>query len=119
MRDDPFAELPDSAALRAALARPFRRAIRVHPRRGSPSGWGELAPVPWTPAGRFHPDAVDPGSRLDYHTGCAYPQDASSQLPVVLLDPPQAVRSRAEEAVSTPRVSSPRRRAERELVMRM
>ena len=87
MRDDPFAELPDSAALRAALARPFRRAIRVHPRRGSPSGWGELAPVPWTPAGRFHPDAVDPGSRLDYHTGCAYPQDASSQLPVVLLDP--------------------------------
>lgn len=87
VRDDPFADLPDAAALRAALDRPFRRAIRLHPRRGGPSGWGALEPVPWAPAGRFHPDDVDPGSRLDYHTGCAYPQDASSQLPVVLLDP--------------------------------
>lgn len=87
MRDDPFADLPEADALRAALARPFRRAIRVHPRRGTPSGWGALAPVPWAVSGRFHPDDVDPGSRLDYHTGCAYPQDASSQLPVALLDP--------------------------------
>jgi len=87
VRDDPFADLPESEALRAALAGPFRRAIRVHPRRGTPSGWGPLSPVPWSPAGRFHADDIDPGSRLDYHTGCAYPQDASSQLPVVLLDP--------------------------------
>jgi len=87
VRADPFADLPDAEALRAALTRPFRRAIRVHPRRGAPEGWGALTPVPWTAAGRFHADDIDPGSRLDYHTGCAYPQDAASQLPVALLDP--------------------------------
>ena len=87
MRDDPFADLPDADALRAALTRPFRRAIRLHSRRGTPSGWGDVTAVPWSPAGRFHADSIDPGSRLDYHTGCAYPQDAASQLPVELLAP--------------------------------
>lgn len=81
------AALPDGDALRASLPGPFRRAIRVHPRRGTPTGWGALAPVPWAPTGRFHAADIDPATRLDYHTGCAYPQDAASQLPVALLAP--------------------------------
>ncbi len=65
----------------------FRRAVRVHPRRGVPAGWGPLEPVPWLPTGFFHGDSIDPGTRLDYHTGTCYPQDAASQVPVLLLDP--------------------------------
>lgn len=64
-----------------------RRSIRLHPRRGRPCGWGLLETVPWNPSGRFHADAIDPGTRLDCHTGCTWPQDAASQLPVILLDP--------------------------------
>ncbi len=88
---DPLADVidraPDGAALKAAMVGPFRRAIRVHPRRGSAHGWGALTPVPWSASGFFHADDIDPGTRLDYHTGCAYPQDAASQLPVTLLAP--------------------------------
>lgn len=85
--DDPWASLPDSARLRAALPGPFRRAVRRHLRRGEPTGWGVLEPIPWSPAGAYHDAAIDPGSQLDYHTGCIYPQDAASQLPVQLLAP--------------------------------
>jgi 16S rRNA C967 or C1407 C5-methylase (RsmB/RsmF family) len=113
------ASLPDGAAFQAALAKPFRRALRRHPHRGTLHGWGTLEAIPWTnprapatpanatdpqsaarpPAegaarpsaqdaqGYFHDADVDPGDRLDYHTGAAYPQDAASQLPVILLDP--------------------------------
>ncbi len=88
---DPLADIidraPDGARLKAAMPGPFRRAIRVHPRRGAPQGWGALEPVPWAERGFFHGDAIDPGTRLDYHTGSAYPQDAASQLPVALLAP--------------------------------
>ncbi len=91
MREDALdllaAGLPDGAALLAALAEPFRRSIRLHPLRGTPSGWGELAPVPWHAAGRFTVASADPGGFLDYHTGLAYPQDAASQVPVLLLAP--------------------------------
>lgn len=85
--DDLAASLSDGEALRAALGGPFRRAIRLHPRRGRPSGWGALEPVPWHAAGRFHDAGIDPATRLDYHTGLAWPQDAASQLPVALLAP--------------------------------
>ncbi len=88
---DPFATLcaalGDGDRLAAALSGPFRRALRIHPRRGTPVGWADLAPIPWAPAGRFHAATIDPASRLDYHTGCIYPQDAASQVPVRLLDP--------------------------------
>ncbi len=79
--------LPDGDAFLHALSGPFRRAIRVHPRRGIPTGWGVLNPVPWNPAGRFTAADCDPGDFLDYHTGTIYPQDAASQVPVLLLDP--------------------------------
>jgi precorrin-6B methylase 2 len=79
--------LPDGPALLARLAGPFRRAIRIHPRRGGPTGWGDLAAVPWHGAGRFTADDADPGGFLDHHTGAVYAQDAASQLPVVLLAP--------------------------------
>ncbi len=65
----------------------FRRSLRRHPRRGDLTGWGDLTPVPWSPGGVFTPDDADPGDHLDYHTGTAYPQDAASQVPVLLLDP--------------------------------
>lgn len=81
------ASLPDGDAFLQALAGPFRRTIRVHPRRGTPSGWGELTPVPWNRAGFFTPSDCDPGDFLDYHTGTIYPQDAASQVPVLLLAP--------------------------------
>ncbi len=81
------AALPDGPAFLARCAGPFRRAIRIHPRRGGPTGWGELAAVPWHAAGRFTTAAADPGGFLDHHTGAVYAQDAASQLPVVLLDP--------------------------------
>ena len=64
----------------------FRRALRVHPRRGIPPGL-ELFPVPWAVQGRFTADDVDPGDLLAYHTGSLYPQDAASQVPVILLAP--------------------------------
>ena len=64
----------------------YRRAVRVHPRRGIPPGL-ELTAVPWSAHGRFTADDVDPGDLLAYHTGALYPQDAASQVPVVLLDP--------------------------------
>lgn len=85
--DDLANELPDGDAFLHALSGPFRRAIRVHPRRGIPTGWGVLNPVPWNPAGRFTAADCDPGDFLDYHTGTIYPQDAASQVPVLLLDP--------------------------------
>ena len=66
---------------------PFRRAIRRHPRRGQPSGWSVLEMVPWNPGGFFTGEGDDPGGFLDYHTGCIYPQDAASQVPVLLLEP--------------------------------
>ncbi len=81
------AGLGDGPALLAQLGGPFRRAIRLHPRRGGPSGWAALAPVPWHAAGRFTAADADPGGYLDHHTGAVYAQDAASQLPVVLLDP--------------------------------
>jgi 16S rRNA C967 or C1407 C5-methylase (RsmB/RsmF family) len=88
---DPLAELAASLAdgqeFLQRLAGPFRRALRLHPRRGSPTGWGDLTVVPWHPAGRFTADHCDPGDFLDYHTGAIYPQDAASQVPVLLLDP--------------------------------
>ncbi len=91
MREDALAllaaELPDGPALLAALALPFRRSIRLHPLRGTPTGWGELTAVPWHGAGRFTVGSADPAGFLDYHTGLAYPQDAASQVPVLLLAP--------------------------------
>ncbi len=60
--------------------------MRVHPRRGLPPDL-VLAPVPWSPIGRFTADDVDPGDLLAYHTGTLYPQDAASQVPVLLLAP--------------------------------
>ncbi len=79
--------IADHEAFLAALAGPFARAIRVHPRRGAVTGWGDLTPVPWSTDGFFHAADLDPGTRLDYHTGVAYPQDAASQVPVQLLAP--------------------------------
>lgn len=91
MNGDALAELastlPDGEAFLQAITRPFRRSIRIHPRRGLPTGWGDLTPVPWNPAGRFTDAACDPGGFLDYHTGTIYPQDAASQVPVLLLAP--------------------------------
>lgn len=84
---DLAATLPDGDAFLRKLAGPFRRAIRVHPRRGTPSGWGDLTPIPWNPSGFFTPADCDPGDFLDYHTGTIYPQDAASQVPVLLLAP--------------------------------
>jgi 16S rRNA C967 or C1407 C5-methylase (RsmB/RsmF family) len=81
------ASLPDGDAFLRTVAGPFRRAIRVHPRRGTPTGWGDLAPIPWNPAGFFTNADCDPGGFLDYHTGTIYPQDAASQVPVLLLAP--------------------------------
>ena len=79
--------LGDGESFLAAVAGPFRRAIRVHPRRGTPSGWGTMVQVPWSPSGLFTSDDADPGDFLDHHLGTIYAQDAASQLPVVLLDP--------------------------------
>ncbi len=84
---DLAATLPDGEAFLRTLTGPFRRAIRVHPRRGTPSGWGELTPIPWNISGFFTPADCDPGDFLDYHTGTIYPQDAASQVPVLLLAP--------------------------------
>ncbi len=85
--DELVAALPDGAAFAASLTGPFRRALRVHPLRGRPSGWGELTPLPWSAGGFFHGPDCDPGDRLDHHTGAIYPQDAASQVPVLLLAP--------------------------------
>lgn len=79
--------LPDGERFLATWTGPFRRAIRVHPRRGGPTGWDARAPVPWSPAGFFTSNQADPGDYLDHHTGVIYAQDAASQLPVLLLDP--------------------------------
>lgn len=79
--------LPDGDVFLHAITKPFRRAIRVHPRRGTPTGWGELAPIPWNPSSFFTASDCDPGDFLDYHTGTVYPQDAASQVPVLLLAP--------------------------------
>ena len=84
---DLAATLPDGDAFLRTLTGPFRRAIRVHPRRGTPSGWGDLTPIPWNPSSFFTPADCDPGDFLDYHTGTIYPQDAASQVPVLLLAP--------------------------------
>jgi len=84
---DLAATLPDGEAFLRTLAGPFRRAIRVHPHRGIPSGWGDLTAIPWNPSSFFTPAACDPGDFLDYHTGTIYPQDAASQVPVLLLAP--------------------------------
>jgi 16S rRNA C967 or C1407 C5-methylase (RsmB/RsmF family) len=84
---DLAAEIPDGEAFLTAITKPFRRAVRVHPRRGEPTGWGNLLPVPWNPLGRFTAPTCDPGDYLDYHTGTCYPQDAASQVPVLLLAP--------------------------------
>lgn len=85
------AALPDGAALLAALAKPTRRAVRLHPRRllagHEAAVLGSLVPVPWADSGRFTADDADPGDTLAYHTGAAYPQDAASQVPVLLLAP--------------------------------
>lgn len=81
MQEDARLQTPDA---RRAV---FRRAIRVHPRRGRPCGWTTLDPVPWHADGFFTGDGDDPGGFLDYHTGCVYPQDAASQVPVRLLAP--------------------------------
>ena len=69
------------------MAGPFRRAGRLHPQRGTADGWGTAPVVPWSPEGFWVDDDIDPASRLDYHLGTVYPQDAASQLPVQLLDP--------------------------------
>ena len=85
------AQLPDGEAFLAALGQPARRAVRLHPRRLLPGHdaavLGAVAPVPWSAFGRFTADDADPGSTLAYHTGAAYPQDAASQVPVLLLNP--------------------------------
>jgi len=81
------AGLADGPLFLARMAGPFRRAIRIHPRRGGPTGWGALDAVPWHAAGRFTAADADPGGFLDHHTGATYAQDAASQLPVVLLAP--------------------------------
>jgi len=81
------AQLDDGEALVAQLAGPFARCIRRHPQRGTPSGWGALEPLAWTSDGFVHDAAIDPGTRLDYHTGLVWPQDGASQVPVRLLDP--------------------------------
>jgi 16S rRNA C967 or C1407 C5-methylase (RsmB/RsmF family) len=78
--------LGDGDSFLREVAGPFRRAVRVHPRRGAFGGWRETTVVPWSPAGRFHAADQDPGRNLDYHTGTVYPQDAASQLPALLLD---------------------------------
>jgi len=79
--------IADHPAFLTALPGPFARAIRVHPRRGAVTGWGTLTPVPWSASGFIHDADLDPGTRLDYHTGVAYPQDAASQTPVLMLAP--------------------------------
>jgi 16S rRNA C967 or C1407 C5-methylase (RsmB/RsmF family) len=85
--EDLAASMPDGEAFLAAIAKPTRRAVRVHPRRGQPTGWGELTPIPWQANGRFTDKSCDPGNFLDYHTGTCYPQDAASQVPVLMLAP--------------------------------
>jgi 16S rRNA C967 or C1407 C5-methylase (RsmB/RsmF family) len=84
---DIAAQLSDGAAFMAQINGPFRRAFRVHPRRGKPTGWDDLQPVPWSAQGLFTAAHNDPGQFLDYHTGTIYPQDAASQVPVLLLNP--------------------------------
>ena len=70
-----------------ALTGHFRRALRIHPRRGGLSEhWQDIEQIPWSSWGVFHADHENPGQFLDYHTGAVYPQDAASQLPVELLD---------------------------------
>jgi len=86
-RDALTALLPDGADYARLRDGPFRRALRLHPHRGTPTNWGTLEPIPWSPAGRFHAAAIDPSSHLDYHTGVIWAQDAASQVPVLLLDP--------------------------------
>ncbi len=85
------ARLPDGAEFLAALSRPTNRAVRLHPRRlhaGRESAvLGQITPVPWADTGRFTAADADPGDTLAYHTGAAYPQDAASQVPVLLLAP--------------------------------
>jgi len=85
------AQLSDGDAFLAALGQPARRSVRLHPRRLAPGHeaavLGFSAPIPWSAAGRFTADDADPGSTLAYHTGAAYPQDAASQVPVLLLNP--------------------------------
>jgi 16S rRNA C967 or C1407 C5-methylase (RsmB/RsmF family) len=89
-RGDPLVELAqqlsDGNLLIPSLAGPFRRAVRVHPRRGRPQGWSQPVEIPWNPGSFFTGDDDDPSGLLDYHTGCVYPQDAASQVPALLLD---------------------------------
>lgn len=89
--DDPFAvvmaALSDGEEFQQTWQGPFRRAIRLHPRRGTAIGWGKLTPIPWNPKSYFTDPTCDPGDFLNYHTGTIYPQDAASQVPVLLLNP--------------------------------
>ncbi|MBF0245941.1 MAG: RsmB/NOP family class I SAM-dependent RNA methyltransferase [Planctomycetes bacterium] len=86
--DETLVYLGDGDRLISALRKPAKRAFRIHPGRGNPSpSWGELMGTDWSPSGRFHDETLDPGCFLDYHSGCIYPQDAASQIPVLLLNP--------------------------------
>ena len=92
MKQDPWQEFLNSCndpdAMRSALTKAFRRAVRLHPRRGQLShAWQDIVQIPWAPNGYFHADHENPGQFLDYHTGTIYPQDAASQLPPALLAP--------------------------------
>lgn len=79
---------PDEQLLEAYRDGPFRRALRLHPRRGDLSpAWQDIEAIPWAERGCFHAADEDPADFLDYHCGTIYPQDAASQLPVALLGP--------------------------------
>ncbi|MDD4627818.1 MAG: NOL1/NOP2/sun family putative RNA methylase [Candidatus Peribacteraceae bacterium] len=95
---DRYAAFTDLAALKEASIRPLRKCVRVNTLKCSvetfkawakEKGW-KLTPVPWSREGFFveredHATAL--GRDLRHLLGHFYMQEASSMLPVSLLDP--------------------------------
>lgn len=95
---DRYSAFTNLAALKEFSAKPLRKSIRANTLKcsvdelkkwGSAKSW-KMDPVPWCPEGLFI-DRVDReealGKDLLHLLGCFYMQEASSMLPVALLDP--------------------------------
>ncbi|MEQ1848994.1 MAG: NOL1/NOP2/sun family putative RNA methylase [Candidatus Peribacteraceae bacterium] len=95
---DRYAAYTDLTELKDYSARPLRKSLRANLLKCSPEGlraWGtakgwQMEPVPWCTEGFFvdREDRTEAlGKDLLHMLGYTYMQEASSMLPVVLLDP--------------------------------
>ena len=79
---------PDADAYFSALEEPYRRGVRLNPRKNSPMPEGALDPVPWNAEhGRYL--TQDSAAGLDplHEAGAYYIQEPSAMAPAALLAP--------------------------------